>query len=95
MKFSDRGSEDIYNGANTAAARRSLPAELHEKAARLLDRLSSAGAPADLRIPRGNRFEKLTGDRKGQWSLRINDQYRICFSWENGEAKQVEIRAYH
>ncbi len=55
----------------------------------------AAAEPSDLRIPVGNRFEKLSGDRKGQWSLRINDQYRIRFSWENAETIDVEIVDYH
>jgi proteic killer suppression protein len=95
LKFRDRGTEDIYEGEDTAAARRALPAELHDKAGRLLDRLSSAGALTDLCVPRGNRLEKLAGDREGQWSVRINDQYRICFVWVNDHAEHVEITDYH
>ena len=49
----------------------------------------------DLRIPPANRLEKLTGERKGQWSIRINDQWRICFTWLNGDAYDVEITDYH
>jgi proteic killer suppression protein len=49
----------------------------------------------DLRIPPANRLEKLSGDRAGQWSVRINDQWRICFRWENGNAYDVEITDYH
>ncbi|MGA7569186.1 MAG: type II toxin-antitoxin system RelE/ParE family toxin [Candidatus Aquilonibacter sp.] len=94
MEFKDEGTRDVYHGDNTIAARRALPQELHEKAGRLLDRLNAAGAPTDLRTPRGNRLEKLSGDREGQWSIRINDQYRICFEWTS-EAVNVEITDYH
>lgn len=95
MKIVDQGSQDIYDGIDSKHARRTLPHDLHEKAGQLLDRINAAARPFDLYIPRGNRLERLTGDREGQWSVRINDQYRICFSWENDEATQVEITDYH
>ena len=57
--------------------------------------LDSAAAPEDLRIPPGNRLEMLKGDRKGTWSIRINDQWRLCFRFENAEAFDVEIVDYH
>jgi toxin HigB-1 len=57
--------------------------------------LDSAGALADLRIPAGNRLEQLKGDRRGQCRIRINDQYRICFAWKDGDAYDVEITDYH
>jgi len=95
VQIQDPGTLDIFNGNETADARRSLPSELHARAAGLLDRINAAANPNDLRIPRGNRLEKLTGDRKGQHSVRINDQYRICFTWTEGEAREVEIVDYH
>ncbi len=95
MKIGDRGTRDIFDGLATAEGRRTLPGELHEKAGRLLDRLQAAGAPSDLRTPRGNRLEKLLGERSEQYSIRINDRYRICFAWENGEAVDVIITDYH
>lgn len=64
-------------------------------AVRKLDMLDAAGRIDDLRHPPGNRLEKLHGDRAGQWSIRINDQYRICFNWEDGDAYNVEIADYH
>jgi len=64
-------------------------------AARKLDQLDSAQVLEDLRIPPGNRLEALSGDRKGQHSIRINDQYRICFVWSNDEPDEVEIVDYH
>ena len=57
--------------------------------------LDAAGSLEDLRVPPGNRLEKLKGDRRGQHSIRINQQYRICFTWQDGGASQVEIVDYH
>lgn len=64
-------------------------------ALRKLAMLDAATAVEDLRVPRGNRLEKLTGDRDGQFSIRINDQWRVCFRYENGDAYDVEICDYH
>jgi proteic killer suppression protein len=95
LEIADKGAEDIYEGNDTPRARRTLPASLHQKAANLLDRISAATNPSDLRIPNSSRLEKLTGDRAGQWSVRINDQYRVCFRWVDGQAIGVEIVDYH
>ena len=95
MQIGDAGTLDIFNGNDSAEARRRLPSELHAKAAGLLGRLNAATTPNDLRTPIGNRLEKLGGNRKAQWSLRINDQYRICFTWAEGEPQNVEIVDYH
>ncbi len=57
--------------------------------------LDAAAKLDDLRVPPGNRLEKLKGDREGQYSIRINDQYRICFTWEDGNAYDVEVADYH
>lgn len=95
MKFRGQATCDIFNGDDTEAARRALPQELHARAGRLLDRINAAAHPADLRTPRGNRLHQLVGDRAGQWSVSINDTYRICFAWENDEATDVEITDYH
>ena len=64
-------------------------------AARKLDQLDSTGSLEDLRIPPGNRLEALSGDRDGQYSVRINDQYRVCFVWHDNEPDEVEIVDYH
>lgn len=64
-------------------------------ARRKLRQLHIAGTLEDLRIPPGNRLEKLKGDREGQYSIRINDQYRVCFAWSAGIARRVEIIDYH
>jgi proteic killer suppression protein len=95
MRIRDPGTRDVFDGSDTKRARKTLPRALHEKAARLLDRLNAATSPEDLRTPKGNRLHKLTDDRTGQWSISINDQYRICFSWEDAEAVDVEITDYH
>jgi toxin HigB-1 len=68
---------------------------LHRKARIKLARLGAVTSIQDLQEIRGNRFEKLTGDRKGQYSIRINEQYRIFFKWEKGNAIDVEIVDYH
>lgn len=64
-------------------------------ARRRLDQINRVSNLRDLAIPPGNRLERLRGDRKGQFSVRINDQYRICFRWEAGDAHEVEIADYH
>lgn len=94
MKFLTLGVEDIYNGVDSRKARALLPRELHKKAANILDRIDAAHELRDLAAP-GLRFEKLSSKRAGQHSVRINDQYRICFRWVNGEAIDVEITDYH
>ena len=93
--FKNRATEDINYGKVTKEALRTLPKELHHKARIKLARLGAATSMQDLQEIRGNRFEKLKGDRQGQYSLRINDQYRICFNWENDNAENVEIVDYH
>lgn len=64
-------------------------------ALRKLQMLEAAGSINDLRLPPGNRLEQLTGDRIGQWSIRVNDQYRVCFRWEHDGAHDVELVNYH
>lgn len=93
--FEDRGTEDIFNGTDSRAARKCCPASIWPVAARKLEALDSAGALDDLRIPPRNQLEKLRGDRKGQWSIRINRQFRICFVWTAAGPEDVEIVDYH
>ena len=93
--FRDRGTEDVFYGRSTKAARKALPSSLWSRAARKLDALDSAGALDDLRVPPGNRLEALKGDRTGQHSIRINSQYRICFVWTGAGPKDVEVVDYH
>ncbi|WP_040897312.1 type II toxin-antitoxin system RelE/ParE family toxin [Xenococcus sp. PCC 7305] len=94
-RFKNPGTEDIFNGKNTKAARRICPQNLWKTVSRKLDQLDSVNALDQLRIPPGNRLEELAGDRRGQYSIRINNQYRICFIWINNEPDQVEIVDYH
>ena len=93
--FANRETEDIYNGKSTKATRTVLPEQLKRIALRKLDQLDSVERLSDLRIPPGNRLELLTGERAGQYSIRINDQYRICFEWTDDGPADVEIVDYH
>ena len=93
--FADAATEDVFNGSNTGRARRKCPRALWPVAGRKLDQLDSVERLDDLRVPPGNRLETLAGDRKGQHSIRINDQYRICFRWAGEGPTDVEIVDYH
>jgi proteic killer suppression protein len=93
--FANRGTEDIFDGLATRAARRTCPKKLCSIARRKLDQLNRVSDLADLGVPPGNRLERLRGDRAGQHSIRINERFGICFRWENGDAEQVEIVDYH
>ena len=93
--FKNTATEDIFNGINSKAARKACPQQLWTIAARRLDHLDSAESLDDLRIPPGNRLEALKGGRAGQYSIRINEQYRICFVWAESGAEGVEIVDYH
>ena len=89
--FGDRDRQRVF--ARERVGKFSL--ELQRLAQRKLVMLDAAGSLRDLRLPPGNRLEKLSGDRKGQHSIRINDQWRICFRWRDGDAYDVEIADYH
>ena len=93
--FADQGSRDIHHGVNSPAARRACPQHLWPAARRKLDRLDRARRLVDLTSEPGNRLEALRGSRRGQHSIRINDQYRICFVWNSGSATAVTITDYH
>jgi len=93
--FRDPGAEDVFNARDSKRARRSCPASIWLVARRKLELLDSAGALADLRVPPANRLEALKADRLGQHSIRVNDQYRICFVWTELGPAQVEIVDYH
>jgi len=93
--FKNRGTEDINYGRASKEALRILPKELHRKAQVKLARVGAATSIQDFKEIKGNRFETLKGDRKGQHSIRINDRYRICFRWEEENAVDVEISDYH
>jgi len=79
----------------TSLARKNLPGDIQQIALRKLRMISNARSINDLRIPPANRLEKLSGDRSGQHSIRINDQWRICFEWDDDSAYNVEIVDYH
>ena len=93
--FKDRGTEAIFDGVEGPAARRVCPRHLWAAARRKLDQINRVRNIGELAVPPGNRLERLGGDRQGQYSIRINDQYRICFTWEGEHAAQVEITDYH
>ena len=93
--FKDKATEDINYGKVSKEALNLLPKMIHRNAQIKLARIGAATSLQDFREIRGNRFEALKGDRKGQYSIRINDQYRICFRWEKGDALDVEITDYH
>lgn len=95
MEFSSRATEDIYDGLDSERARKTLPRSLHGKAQNKLSIVAFAESLEDLRVPPSNHLEKLRGDRAGQYSIRINDRYRICFKWVNQDAVGVEIVDYH
>jgi toxin HigB-1 len=93
--FKNAGTEDIFNGKDSSVARKICPKALWKQAVRKLDLLDSVTTLNELRVPPGNRLERLKGDRQEQYSIRINDQYRICFIWADMEADEVEIVDYH
>ena len=89
--FTDRETQQIF------ARQRShrLPPDIQQVALRKLRMLNNAHALRDLQMPPANRLEKLAGDRAGQYSIRINDRWRVCFAWQDGDAYDVEIVDYH
>jgi proteic killer suppression protein len=93
--FKNKATEEINYAISSKLSRKLLPIELHEKARIKLARVGAATCMQDFTELKGNRFEALKGDRKGQYSIRINDQFRICFKWEGKNAFDVEIVDYH
>lgn len=89
-----RATQDIWDGENTAAARK-FPREIWSTAQRKLDMIQAAHDLIDLRVPPGNRLERLKGKLKDLHSIRINDQFRVIFKWTQGAADEVEIIDYH
>lgn len=92
--FGDAATEDLYHGRQTSRVRR-LPQAIIPIALRKLDVINAARELVDLLMPPGNRLEALKGDKEGFYSIRINDQWRIIFRWENGGASEVSIVDYH
>jgi toxin HigB-1 len=91
VSFRDEETAKLWQGLRS----RRLPADIQAVALRKLRLVNAARRIDDLRIPPGNRLEALKGDRAGQWSVRINDQWRICFRWQDAGAEDVEIVDYH
>jgi proteic killer suppression protein len=89
--FAGKDTERVFAGRRPTK----LPQEVVERAEAKLALIDAAENVETLRMPPGNRLEKLRGDREGQWSIRINQQYRVCFSFEGGDAYDVEITDYH
>ena len=88
--FADKDTEALFNGTRVRRF-----ANIEAAARRKLEYLDAASALTDLRVPPGNRLEALKGDRAGQHSIRVNDQFRLCFRWKAGNAHDVEICDYH
>ena len=93
--FVDQGTEDIFNRRRSRRARRTCPETLWRVAQRKLDQLNAAVSLASLAIPPGNALEALKRDRAGQHSIRINDQFRVCFVWTDSGPENIEITDYH
>lgn len=89
--FRDKDTEEIFHRVRS----RKLPDDIQQAALRNLRMVNRAQTLNDLRVPPANRLEKLTGDRAGQYSIRINDQWRVCFVWRDNDAHEVEIVDYH
>ncbi|MCL4686809.1 type II toxin-antitoxin system RelE/ParE family toxin [Myxococcota bacterium] len=89
--FADAETKKVFERRRS----RRLPPDVQRRAHRKLLLLDAAEALEDLRIPPGNRLERLSGGRAGQHSIRINDQWRVCFRWDRGDAHDVEITDYH
>jgi proteic killer suppression protein len=93
--FADGGSEDLFNGIDSRRARRACPRTLWPVTHRKLTQLNRVRGLGELSVPPGNPLQRLTGYRAGQHSIRINDQYRVCFRWEDRYADDVEVTDYH
>ncbi len=90
--FKNQGTEDVFNGKSSKAARKVCPPDVVKVARRKLGILDAVGVLGDLRV---YHLEKLKGDREGHYSIRVNDQYRICFTWNANAAEEVEVTDYH
>ena len=95
QSFKDQGTRDVFDRTSSKKAAKACPGDSWSVACRKLDQLNQAEILEDLRVPPGNRLEALKGDRKGQHSIRINDQFRVCFRWTKSGPEDVEIVDYH
>jgi proteic killer suppression protein len=91
QNFKDKEAQKVFERKHS----RKLPLDIQQVALRKLRMLNRAETLQDLRVPPANRLERLVGDREGQYSIRVNDQWQICFVWQNGDALDVEIVDYH
>jgi toxin HigB-1 len=89
--FADKETQKVWDRERSKA----VPADLQRKALQKLEQIDVVDDLNELRVPPGNKLEKLSGDRAGQHSIRINRQYRVCFVWKSGDAYEVEIVDYH
>ena len=95
IRFQDKGTEDIFNGVASKAARKTCPQSSWRIASRKLELLDSVVRRDELKVPPGNRLEALSGDRRGQHSIRVTEQFRICFKWTDAGPDEVELTDYH
>ncbi len=89
--FADKATRQVFNGRRA----RGLPGDIQQRATYKLAMIDAAEEVEDLRSPPGNRLERLSGDREGAYSIRVNEQWRICFRWEGADAYEVEITDYY
>jgi toxin HigB-1 len=94
QSFADEATADLFRERNTRAARR-IPRDIWRSVQRKLKALDAAARLDDVKIPAGNRLEQLKGDQAGRYSIRVNDQYRVTFRWENTHAYEVRVEDYH
>ncbi len=92
--FKSKSAQDVYDAINSKDARK-IPKELHDKVRRLFDQINAVPSITTLRKPPGNKLEKLSGKLKDLWSLRVNDQWRIVFRWQENNALDVDVVDYH
>jgi len=95
VSFKDGAAEDLFNGVNSKRARKACPRTLWRLVSRKLDQLDSVQSLEELKVPPGNHLEALLGKRRGQYSIRINEQYRICFAWAENGPEDIEVTDYH
>lgn len=93
--FKGTGTEDVFDGVASKIARKCCPQSIWSVARRKLDQINRVQEVTEFQIPPGNRLELLKGNRENQYSIRINQQYRVCFIWEEGQAYELEITGYH
>jgi len=95
VSFKNQATEDIFNGISSRIARKACPQSILRIAVRKLEQLDSVTVLDELKIPPGNRLEALSGSRSGEFSIRINQQYRVCFKWGDAGPFDVEVTDYH